>query len=582
MAEIKDVFQITTFPGVKRDGTNLDGENYVDAQWCRFVRQEGRPKKMGGYQEVAAPLPGAIRSNFVWTRGDFTSITSASKYGVVQANVDKYGGAGTSYDRTPAGWTVQDGAWTIDSMYDDAVGSKNTILVVHRNNALSNIDDSTDTPVYWGVASDTDQLQAIAGLSVSGGVCCVAPYLVYYGADGLVGWSDVNQPQTLTTGDAGQDRITGAKVVKGLPLRSGSGPACLLWSLDSVIRMDWVGGAAIFKFSVVTTQSSIMSQNGVIEYDGDYFWVGIDRFLAYSGGKVIEVPNNTNKNWFFDNVNYSQRQKIWATKVPRFGEVIWFFPFGDSEECNRAIVFNIANKSWYDFECSRTAGYYSQVFHYPVWSGDSSQKLVRLTLSGVTGSYQVGDSVTGVLSEDIGLVMAVESATSLLVRDNNVLSTREPRFLETETLTNNSRAGSAVIDSVIPLHSAYIHEKGLNAVSVSGESAIPAWFETSDFGYPTGGAQQNNIKGLNRWTRLVRVEPDFLQSGDMTLEVVGREFAQQPDTTSEPFTFGPDTGKIDLREQRRQIRLRFTSNILNGNFEMGRTILHTEPGDVRS
>jgi hypothetical protein len=581
MAEIKEVFQITTLPGVKRDGTNLDGDNFVDAQWCRFIRKEGRPKKMGGYQEINTPLAGPIRALQVWTRGDLNEVIAASKYGITQANIDKNGGAGPSYDRTPAGMPTFDGVWTLETMYDDAVGSQNTILIAHRASSLSNIDDPNTSQVYYGVISDTTALVPISGLSVSGGVCAVGPYLVYYGSDGLVGWSDVNQPQTLTGGDAGSDRVTGAKVVKALPLRSGSGPAALLWSLDTLLRMDYVGGAAIFKFSVVSAQTSILSQNSVIEYDGDYMWIGVDRFMAYTGGKVIELPNELNKNWFFDNVNFEHRQKIWATKVPRFGEIIWFFPFGDSTECNRAIVFNINLKTWYDFELSRTAGYYSQVFHYPVWSGDSSNALTRVALTGVTGSFQSGDICTGNNTNTVCEVHTVESATSLLVK--TPLSPGRTALLGVgETLVNNSRSGTGVISATTEVHSSYIHEKGKNAVTVGNELAIPAHFETSDFGYPTGGSQQNNIKGINRWTRLIRIEPDFIQNGDMTVEVAGREFAQQDDTYSEPFTFGYRTGKIDLREQRRQIRLRFSSNTINGDFEMGRVILHTEPGDVRS
>lgn len=580
MAEIKEVSQITTLPGIKRDGTQLDGDNYVDGQWIRFMR--GKPKKMGGYAEVVSPVPGTVRASLLWARGDFNGLVSGSQFGITQANVDGNGGAGTSYDRTPAGWVVGEGSWTLDTMYDDAVGSKNTIIVAHRTNSISKIDEDTATQVYFGVADVTTAFTPIAGLTVSGGICCIAPYLVYYGSDGLVGWTDVNQPQTLTGGDAGQDRVTGAKVVKGLPLRSGSGPACLLWSLDSVIRMDYVGGNAVFRFSTITNQSSVMSPNSVIEYDGDYFWVGIDRFLVYTGGKVAEIPNQMNKNWFFDNVNYDQRQKVWATKVPRYGEIIWFYPEGESVECNRAVVFNIIEKTWYDFELSRTAGYYSQVFNHPVWVGDSSQLLLRITLATPTGSFVANDTITGNTTNDNAVIVSVESSTSIVVKPVGVSATRETLFQYAETINNLNRAGTGVVAALIPLNSHYIHEKGKNAVLTNFENAIPAYFETGDFGYPTGGSQQNGIKGANRWTRLIRIEPDFIMSGDMTVEVIGREFAQSQDTRSEPFTFGATTGKIDMREQRRQIRLRFTSNTLNGDFEMGRTILHTEPGDVRS
>ena len=63
MAEIKQLFQITSLPGVKRDGTNLDGDFFNDAQWCRF--QRGRPKKMGGMQLITGNLSGPVRDALV-------------------------------------------------------------------------------------------------------------------------------------------------------------------------------------------------------------------------------------------------------------------------------------------------------------------------------------------------------------------------------------------------------------------------------------------------------------------------------------------------------------------------------------
>ncbi len=53
-----------------------------------------------------------------------------------------------------------------------------------------------------------------------------------------------------------------------MSLRPGNGPGGLLWSLGSVVRQDWIGGDSIFKFSTLSRQSSILSANSVIEYDG--------------------------------------------------------------------------------------------------------------------------------------------------------------------------------------------------------------------------------------------------------------------------------------------------------------------------
>ena len=81
---------------------------------------------------------------------------------------------------------------------------------------------------------------------------------------------------------------------------------------------------------------------------------------------------------------------------------------------------------------------------------------------------------------------------------------------------------------------------------------------------------------------LRRVEPNFLQSGTMAMTVLGRKFASgQFEETSGPFYFTQDTGKIDLRVEHRLVRLKFESNDIEGNYEMGRNLITAEFGDER-
>jgi len=577
MPEIRKLLQIATLPGIKRDGTQLDSDHYTDGQWVRF--QRARPKKMGGFAEIVDTLTGPIRQVLVWSRQQLNAIYSFSPSKVEMLLVDGNGAGSTIYDRTPAGFTSNDDhIWSVDSIFDDAVGSDGTIIVAHPSRSYTNIDDPNETQVYYGLATDNTALLPITGLLVSGGICGVGPYLVYYGTDGLVGWSDVNQPQTLTGGDAGSDRVTGAKIVKGLSLRSGNGPAALLWSLDALIHMQWVGGDAIFRFTTISSQSSILSQNSVLEYDGAYFWIGVDRFLSYTGSQLEEVPNQMNLNWFFDSLNFNQRQKIWATKIPRYGEIWWFYPRGDATECTHAIILNVREKTWYDVELARSAGFYSQVFRYPVMAASDATTAVKLSITTGSGSFNVGNLISGNTSLATGQILSILSAGVYKVQKTSDLD-----FTTTEGITNLSVSGTGTLTAQADLYQAFIHEKGLDSVIGEAQSAIESYFTTSDFGYPTGSsAPQNTLDGLNRFTRLIRIEPDFVQTGDMTVEVIGREFAQGTDVTSSPQTFTPTTTMIDMREQRRQIRLKFKSNTLSGDYEMGRTMIHVEPGDGRS
>jgi hypothetical protein len=67
----------------------------------------------------------------------------------------------------------------------------------------------------------------------------------------------------------------------------------------------------------------------------------------------------------------------------------------------------------------------------------------------------------------------------------------------------------------------------------------------------------------------------------MDVYVTGRSFAQSDDVTSAAYTFTPSTGKVDMREQRRELRLKFVSNVAGGNYQLGKIILDADLGDVR-
>jgi len=68
----------------------------------------------------------------------------------------------------------------------------------------------------------------------------------------------------------------------------------------------------------------------------------------------------------------------------------------------------------------------------------------------------------------------------------------------------------------------------------------------------------------------------------MSMTILGRKFASSAlEEDSGPYYFTQDTGKIDLRVEHRLIRLKFESNEINGNFEMGRNLITCEFGDER-
>jgi hypothetical protein len=141
--------------------------------------------------------------------------------------------------------------------------------------------------------------------------------------------------------------------------------------------------------------------------------------------------------------------------------------------------------------------------------------------------------------------------------------------------------GAAALTFSIPanLIPMYQHEIGTDEIDGQNVRAILSSFETNDLSWLGGGPSQPAAEGQNRWIRVERIEPDFLQSGEMSVVVTGRPFAQGEDKESEPYVFGPNTGKVDMREQRRELRFKFASNTIGGDYQMGLVLAHLQPGD---
>jgi hypothetical protein len=432
-------------------------------------------------------------------------------------------------------------------------------------------------------------------VSVSGGVVTLHPYVFVYGNDGLIRNSGAGNVQDWVSADANEVSVATGKIVQGLPVRGGSNaPSGLFWSLDSLIRVSYIGGAGtppqFWRYDLISSQSSILSSQSVIEYDGIYYWCGVDRFLLYNG-VVKEIPNNMNQNYFFDNLNYAQREKVWVTKVPRFGEIWWFYPRGTATECTDAVIYNVRENTWYDTGLAsgaqRSAGYFSQIFQFPIaadWNINAVGGILTATITNGGAGYTNGTYNNTPLTGGAGTLATANITVAGGIVTSVVINGHGKNYAVGNTLSASIPSGAGFVLTVATLMdfvSLYQNEIGTDKVSGALSVAIESYFETNDLGLVSGGPSQPSPVGENKWLRLERVEPDFIQSGDMELYVTGRSFAQSQDVTSSAYTFSPNTGKVDMREQRRELRLKFVSNVAGGNYQVGKILLDADLGDVR-
>lgn len=530
------IVQIRSQPGIKRDGTRLEGDYYVDGQWVRF--QRGLPRKMGGYRAISKYLREVSRALHEFTQNNLTYVHSGSANLLERFYIDNGLNTSVITNRTPVTLAADpNNMWQFDAIAAPGLGGMQIVAQVAPN--LGCICNADGGQLFFGDLFGTAPLQPVTnlptGYSVTGGVAVLHPYTFIFGNDGYVAVSVAGDPTDYTSPGSLAANIASQKIVRGIALRGGPGnsPSGLFWSADSLVRASFVGGDAIFQFDTISTQSSILGANTVIEYDGIFYWVGTDRFLMFNG-VVREVPNDLNLNYFFEGLNQSQRQKVFAMKVTRYGEIWWCYPRGEAVEPSHAVIYNVRENTWYDCELpngGRSAAVSPSVFPKPLMTG------VAPTAAG----------------EDIRVTEA---------NDTRITEGDDVRVTE---------------ESGVDQYRLWVHEVGVDAIDGINIQPVLSFFETAEMSLPVTGQE-------NKALQVLMLEPDFVQSGDMTVAVHGRANARSPEVETEPMMFPetpatPQEQVVYFKTQRRQLRFRFESNTIGGDYQMGLVLAHLQPGD---
>lgn len=705
MAEPSKIFTMYVKPGIKRDGTHFEGDQYSDGQWARF--QRGKAKKMGGYRQMFATPTGVPRGmitnslngvNYIYTGNSkgievfntgndqgvgigpfeaefnntyvYTSINTGTNTISVFGDVVSIFTSGltfwaynTSHVRTnytvsatptynsgtnrtavvlssvtglpttgnvevyiTAGLTSSDEyLWQFDIAYDSS-GGGNSKLLAHPGKNLHNIDNSVPTSLYAGdflpdpttgkyvltqVVDSAGSQPTFQPLNVSGGVVVLHPFVFLYSNFGQLinnnvsfsSGSIVEQTFNDWNGPVSNDvNMAAGKIVRGYPFRGGTAsPSGLFWATDSLIRVSFTAQDPYYwRYDIVANQISIMSSNAVVDMDGSFFWMGVDRFYVYNG-TVKVLPNDKNVNYLFDNINFSQRQKVWATKVPRFNEIWFFYPRGTDTECNDAIIYNVKDDLWYDAGMAdgarRSCGYMTELFPRPIWAGWEFDGVIGQSYTLLYGSNNVSPATTDYQVIAAGDLTTNPAGSYMVFNDDFDSDFNNINQIASAVFTNSPTGGTTLLTFVDPIASGVVtgsvmsqatggyviweHEFGKNKITAIDEYAVDSFVETSDISFIGGTPAEDSVITANRRMHITRIEPDFNQVGDMELTVVGRPFAQSSTEVSGPFTFPDTAGKIDLRVEHRLINLRFRSNVIDGDYEAGRIMITAELGDER-
>jgi hypothetical protein len=272
--------------------------------------------------------------------------------------------------------------------------------------------------------------------------------------------------------------------------------------------------------------------------------------------------------------------------VPRFGEIWWCFPKDDSLEPNHAVIFNVRENTWYDTPLpngGRGAGLFPAVFPKPLLSGITPQDAqVTAAVAVVAGSgYAVGNVLTvvgGDYSINAELTVATVNGTGgiLTVSISNAGSYNETPANPVSVTGGAGTLATFTLTFVNP-YKFWVHETGTDEVDGLTVNPILSYFETADLSLPV-------MSQTNKALQVLMMEPDFVQSGPLTVQAMGRANARGPEVNGEvkvivetPQT--PQEQVVYFKEQRRELRFRFSSDCVGGDYQAGLILAHVQPGD---
>ena len=371
-------------PGIYRNGTEYQSSGrWYDANLVRWYENTLRPIN-GWRKRVTAQtaMSGKTRGLITWrdntndrwiAAGTHTKLYVMSESGTLKeitptgftagiADATSYTGYGYStygdfaygVQRPDLGDVVSATTWSMDTWGEYLIACS-----------------SADGKLYqWQLGFATPTLAAvITNAPTSNKAVLVTADRIMFalGAGGnprKVAWSD-QENNTIWT--AAIDNLAGdyelstvgtllaGKRVKGVNL---------LFTDVDVHTAQYVGPPFVYGFEKAGSGCGLISAQSVAAIDTAAIWMSSSGFWIYDG-YVKPLPCDVS-DYVFNDINLTQKSKIYAVHNSKFGEIWWFYPSNDSNENDSYVSFNYREGHWNIGTLSRLAGVDAGVYTYPI------------------------------------------------------------------------------------------------------------------------------------------------------------------------------------------------------------------------
>jgi hypothetical protein len=322
-----------------------------------------------------------------------------------------------------------------------------TAGVTTRGVAIETLPGATDPPIIQNFIFVSDTYRFVICFGCNDVLSATQdPMLIRWSdQESVVNWSPA------ATNQAGSIRLShGSEIISALQTRQ----EIVVWTDTSLYSLQYLGAPLVWGSQLMGDNLSIMGPNAAAIGSGIVFWMGKDKFYAYSGR--VETLNCDLRRYVFSDINLSQNQQVFAGTNEGFNEIWWFYCSSNSTTINRYVVYNYAEKVWHYGTMARTAWIDVSLRDYP---------------QAATYSYNLVNHELGNDDNETGTPVAINSyieSSEFDIQDGHNLGFVY-RILPDITFEGSSTSSPQVTMTLIPMMNSGSGYN--NPQSVSGNSS---------------------------------------------------------------------------------------------------------------
>lgn len=218
----------------------------------------------------------------------------------------------------------------------------------------------------------------------------------------LIRWASQDAPgnwdPTPVTSSAGDIRVSrGSRIIRGLPTRQ----EILIWTDTHLYTLQYLGTTDVFGLQEYADNISVASPRCMVSASNVVYWMGQDKFYAYTGR--VETLPCTLRNQVFTNINFAQADQIVCGTNEQWNEIWWFYPTADSDYNNAYVIYNHLEQIWYYGTIDRTAWLDTPLRRYP-------QAANTPIVNGVVGGGYLYSHENGVNDDTLPIDAYIQSS----------------------------------------------------------------------------------------------------------------------------------------------------------------------------